>query len=214
MRCRASTSRREVASTSRSRSIDEATSASVIVRSRAAAISSARGRPSRRATTCRPGRRRVGPVRCCRRPWHRLPRRAGGTVGSPERPSRQSASGPSEMTCSPSMASGFAARRQDPQVIAVGEHRRHDGHNCVDDVLAVVEHDEGVDRAETDERSELPPGRRSQVERGGDGRGHAGGVGDSRQLDEDRAPRVPRRRGSRRRRRPGGSCPHRPGRRP
>ena len=50
----------------------------------------------------------------------------------------------------------FTARRQDPQVIAVGEHRRHDGHDQIDDVLAVVEHDEGVDRAETDERSELP----------------------------------------------------------
>ena len=102
VRCRASTSRREVASTSRSRSIDEATSASVIVRSRAAAISSASGRPSRRATTCRTRSSSSGtgalfspsmaPAAAAR--W-RNSWIAGASVPAV-------ASGPSEMTCSPS----------------------------------------------------------------------------------------------------------------
>ena len=141
MRCRGSTSRRLVDSTSRSLPIDSASSASVIVRSRAAAISRASGSPSTRptssATRCRSNvpSSAPGAAAAARSRNSSTAGESGPAVGS----------GASARTCSPSRASGSrlvaSTRSRSPLRRSWGTISA----SGVEDVLAVVEHEHGVD---------------------------------------------------------------------
>ena len=112
----------------------------------------------------------------------------------------------------------LAARRQDPQPRAAGEQAIGELRRGHDDVLAVVEHEQRVARAERVEQPRLRVGRRrpavrhrrlAEAERAEHRGREALAVAERRELDE---PRRPRAHGPRARAR-GGSCPRRRSRR-
>ncbi|KJY28181.1 hypothetical protein VR45_33030, partial [Streptomyces sp. NRRL S-495] len=83
----------------------------------------------------------------------------------------------------------FAARGEDPQPAAAGEQVVDQGGAGLQQVFAVVEHEQGVTcgQARGEGVEDRPARSGGQSERGGDGRGHEFGIGHGVQLDGWRA---------------------------
>ena len=122
VRCRGSTSRRLVGEHVEVVPIDSASSASVIVRSRAAAISSASGRPSTRptssATRCRSNVPSSAPGAAAAARWRNSSAAGRLGPGGRQRGERDDVLAVERQR--------LAARRQDPQPVTAAQEPRHD----------------------------------------------------------------------------------------
>ena len=106
------------------------------------------------------------------------PRRGRGPRTAGQR--RRRSSGGTAHTVSPGHAQRFATGGHEPQARAAAQQIFGHGGGRVDDVLAVVEHDDHL--AVADHVGE--PGGVGYVERGRDRRGHRDRITDRRELDE------------------------------